>query len=308
MERTDYFDSPTDSYSMGTKLVMLALESISGGMPRIWTQYDMESNLTSLRDIIPSHSGLIIILAISWLWDIEIFELNISNRERSSSVGSIGFGISCGCSDVFESRVKVDDVPLDDVPSVIGNYHICVVKNKRLAADILSRAKQMKLVMQFGVGLEGVDIDAATKLGIKVARIPGDNEMEVSVKQKKLGEPTGDTLLGKTVFILGSGKIGMDLAKRLRPFGVNIIATKPSASPVQDGIGDDLVDEKGAGIVNERFISSMEKGVLLINIARGVLLDYEAVKQNLESGQLVVGDAALHLHAGASLPVIEFVN
>ncbi|PKI46508.1 hypothetical protein CRG98_033065 [Punica granatum] len=182
MERTDYFDSPTDSYSMGTKLVMLALESISGGMPRIWTQYDMESNLTSLRDIIPSHSGLIIILAISWLWDIEIFELNISNRERSSSVGSIGFGISCGCSDVFESRVKVvtmvkilvDDVPLDDVPSVIGNYHICVVKNKRLAADILSRAKQMKLVMQFGVGLEGVDIDAATKLGIKVARIPGD--------------------------------------------------------------------------------------------------------------------------------------
>ncbi|PKI46506.1 hypothetical protein CRG98_033063 [Punica granatum] len=175
--------------------------------------------------------------------------------------------------------IQVDDVPLDDVPSVIGNYHICVFKNKRLTADILSRAKQMKLVMQFGVGFEGVDIDAATKLGIKVARIPGDvtgnaascaemavylilgllrkqNEMEVSVKQKKLGEPTGDTLLGKTVFILGFGNIGIDLAKRLRPFGVNIIATKriwssnqgsgkTDASPFQNCVGDDLVDEKG---------------------------------------------------------------
>ncbi|PKI46509.1 hypothetical protein CRG98_033066 [Punica granatum] len=61
--------------------------------------------------------------------------------------------------------------------------------------------------------------------------------MEVSVKQKKLGEPTGDTLLGKTVFILGSGKIGMDLAKRLRPFGVNIIATKRIWSSNNQGYG-----------------------------------------------------------------------
>ncbi|KAH7524991.1 hypothetical protein FEM48_Zijuj06G0177900 [Ziziphus jujuba var. spinosa] len=120
--------------------------------------------------------------------------------------------------------IQVDDVPLDDVPDVIGNYQICVVKSMKLDSVIISRAKNMKLLMQFGVGVEGIDIDAATKSGIKVARIPSDatgnaascaemaiylilgllrkqKELKTSVKQKMLGEPTGETLLGKTVSV-----------------------------------------------------------------------------------------------------------
>ncbi|EOY33522.1 D-isomer specific 2-hydroxyacid dehydrogenase family protein isoform 5 [Theobroma cacao] len=148
------------------------------------------------------------------------------------------------------------------------------------------------------------------------------NEMQISVKQKKLGEPVGETLLGQTVFIMGFGNIGIDLAKRLKPFGVKIIATKRSwasnlqvpvlkACPIQNGVVDDLVDKKGShediyefahqadivvcclslnketvGIVNKSFISSMKKGALLVNIARGSLLDYEAVVHHLESGHL----------------------
>ncbi|KAG5575723.1 hypothetical protein H5410_055857 [Solanum commersonii] len=147
--------------------------------------------------------------------------------------------------------VQVDDVPLESVPAVIGDYEISVVKSFRMNSDVLSRAKRMKLIMQFGVGLEGVDINAATKHGIKVAKIPGgatgnaascaemaiylilgllrkQNQMKISVEQKKLGEPTGDSLQGKTVFILGFGNIGIHLAKRLRPFDVKILATKRS--------------------------------------------------------------------------------
>ncbi|KAL0282820.1 UNVERIFIED_CONTAM: protein, chloroplastic [Sesamum angustifolium] len=242
--------------------------------------------------------------------------------------------------------IKVDVIPLDDVPHAIGNYDICVVKSMRLSPDIIARANKMKLIMQFGVGLEGVDINAATKHGIKVARIPGDAtgnaascaemaiyqmlgllrkqyEMQVAVRQKKLGEPVGETLLGKTIFILGYGNIGIHLAKRLQPFGVRILATKrswPSSSQSscksdvsysENGTHDDLVDEKGghqdilkfarradivvcclamnsetAGIVDKDFISSMRKGALLINIARGGLLDYEAVLHHLKSGHL----------------------
>ncbi|XP_034896964.1 uncharacterized protein [Populus alba] len=242
--------------------------------------------------------------------------------------------------------IQVDDVPLAVVPDVISNYNICIVKNMRLTSNIISRATQMKLIMQFGVGLEGVDIDAATKYGIKVARIPGDvtgnaascaemtiylmlgllrkqNEMQISIKQKRLGVPVGETLLGKTVFIMGFGNIGIDLAKRLRPFGVKIIATKRSWALhsegslqsdgflIENGTNDNLVDEKGshediykfagesdivvcclsmnketAGIVNKSFISSMKKGALLVNIARGGLLDYDAVVHHLESGHL----------------------
>ncbi|CAL1363646.1 unnamed protein product [Linum trigynum] len=205
----------------------------------------------------------------------------------------------------------------------------------RLDSNVLSRANRMKLVMQFGVGLEGVDIDAAATCGIRVARIPSDvtgnatscaemsiylmlgllrkqHELQTAVQQKKLGEPIGDTLFGNTVFILGYGNIGIELAKRLKPFGVRIIATKRNwALHSNGGIIHDLVDEKGsheeihkfagkadivvcclcmnketAGIVNNSFLSSMRKGSLLLNIARGGLLDYSAVFDHLKSGHL----------------------
>ncbi|XP_039052554.1 hydroxypyruvate reductase-like [Hibiscus syriacus] len=235
--------------------------------------------------------------------------------------------------------IQVDQLPLEQVPDHIGNYDLCVVKTMRFDSNVIARAKQMKLIMQFGVGLEGVDIDAATKKGIKVARIPGDatgnaaswaemaiclmlgllrkqNEMLISVKQKTLEEPTGDTHLGKTVFILGCGDIGIEFSKRLKPFGVKVIATKRSWPSnwelLYPKIIDDLIDKKGihgdiyefasdadtvvcclslyketVGIVNESFISSMKRfGDLLVNVARGGPLDYEAVVHHLESGQL----------------------
>ncbi|KAK3021522.1 hypothetical protein RJ639_046978 [Escallonia herrerae] len=114
----------------------------------------------------------------------------------------------------------VDEVQFDKVPDVIGNYDICIVKSMRLCSSIISCAKRMKLIMQYGVGLEGVDVNAATDNGVKVARISGantgnaascaemaiylmlgllrkQNEMQNAVKQKKVGEPVGETLLGK---------------------------------------------------------------------------------------------------------------
>lgn len=236
--------------------------------------------------------------------------------------------------------IQVDDVPLDEVPNVIGNYHMCVPKMMRIDSDLISRAKKLKLILQYGVGLEGVDIEAATERGIKVARIPGHNtgnaascaemaiylilgllkkqkEMDNSIRLKRLGEPCGETLFGKTVFILGCGNIGIELAKRLKPFGVKILATKRSWSSQMNGSSalngyiDGLVDEKGshgdaykfagmadivacclnmnsetAGVVNHSFIQSMKKGAYLVNVARGGLLDYDAVANGLKSGHL----------------------
>ncbi|BBG96039.1 D-isomer specific 2-hydroxyacid dehydrogenase family protein [Prunus dulcis] len=231
--------------------------------------------------------------------------------------------------------VQVDDVPLDDVAGVIQNYNICIVKTMKFDSILLSHAEKMKLIMQYGVGLEGVDIDSATEFGIKVARIPShvtgnaascaemaiylmlgllrkQNEMQIAIKQRKVGDPIGDMLLGKTalldkifhkmsfgsmasvslpnastlkivakcvpigrlgtrvatdVFILGFGNIGIDLAKRLRPFGVKIIATKRSwathslvscLSNVQNGPVNDFVDEKGGHEDIHKFASKAD--------------------------------------------------
>ncbi|WOL02988.1 hypothetical protein Cni_G11708 [Canna indica] len=265
--------------------------------------------------------------------------------------------------------IKVDEVAQDEVADVIHRYDICVPKHKRLDAKLISKAVNMKLIVQYGVGLEGVDIDAATESSIKVARIPGSGtgnsascaemaiylmlgllrkqkEMEAVLKQKKLGMPMGETLLGKTVFILGFGSIGVDLAKRLRVFGVKILATKRSWSSKSlqsngtctnapsDEV-DQLVDKKGgteslydfaaeadivvtcltlnsetAGIVDGKFLSSMKKGALLVNIARGGLLDYDSVYQQLESGHLggLAMDVAWTEPFDPEDPILKFPN
>nr|CAB3452561.1 unnamed protein product [Digitaria exilis] len=234
--------------------------------------------------------------------------------------------------------IEVDEVGLEEVPDVIQNYHICVVKSRRIDSDIITKATQMKIIMQYGVGLEGVDVNAATEHKIKVARIPGSMTgnavscsemaiylalgvlrkqklMDTAVKQKDLGSPTGETLLGKTVLILGFGAIGVEIAKRLKPFGVKILATKRNWSPASlpcdiDGLVDkiggpeDMYELAGeadivitcllqtnetVGIIDNMFLSVMKKfiqGSYLVNIARGRLLDYQAVFDHLESGHL----------------------
>ncbi|OVA03759.1 D-isomer specific 2-hydroxyacid dehydrogenase [Macleaya cordata] len=202
--------------------------------------------------------------------------------------------------------VQVDDVPLDDVSDVIANYHICVVKNRRLDSEVIGRATRMKLIMQFGVGLEASCAEMAIYLMLGLLR--KQKEMEVVVKQKRLGEPTGETLLGKTVYIMGFGNIGIDLAKHLRPFGVKILATKRTWP--MDSRGSSLkvmalmvwlirrVVQKEADIVVPCLLLNSETvsliffltisiyGSLLVNIARGGLLDYDAVASYLESGHL----------------------
>ncbi|MQM18886.1 hypothetical protein Taro_051887 [Colocasia esculenta] len=272
--------------------------------------------------------------------------------------------------------IQVDETSLEDVPDVIGNYDICVVKNRRVDSEVIAKANRMKLMMQYGVGLDGnfhptnihhqdydvgVDVEAATRHGIKVARIPGS----VTGNSASCAEMAIYLMLGllrKQVFILGFGAIGVDLAKRLRPFGVKIIATKRrwAMDLGSDGI-DGLIDEKGgpdnlcefaaeadivvtsltlnaetviliplcylysfflfpeeyhlfmimqAGIVDSKFLSSMKKGALLVNIARGPLLDYKSVASHLESGHLggLGIDVAWQEPFDPEDPILKFPN
>lgn len=146
---------------------------------------------------------------------------------------------------------------------------------------------------------------------------------------------------------MGFGNIGIELANRLRPFGVKILATKRSwdsyleksfksdGLPTQNVSSDDLVDEKGghehihkfaskadivvcslvlniqtAGIVNKTFLSSMKKGALLVNVARGGLLDYEDVLFSLKSGYLggLAMDVAWTEPFDPDDPILKFPN
>ncbi|CAI9114793.1 OLC1v1015595C1 [Oldenlandia corymbosa var. corymbosa] len=198
------------------------------------------------------------------------------------------------------------------------------------------------------VPFTGIDTSAATKHGIKVAKIPGgatgnaDSCVEMAMFLM-LG------LLRRQVFIMGLGSIGISLAKRLHPFGVKIIPTKrsweegPFDAKNSCNFEGGLVDVKGnhrdihdfareANIVVCCLGMNTETGAILVNIARGGLLDYQAVFRHLKSGRLgglgmdvawnepfdpdddilkfpnVVGEVALQLHSGKPLKGIEIVN
>ncbi|KAL2603062.1 hypothetical protein R1flu_017187 [Riccia fluitans] len=249
-------------------------------------------------------------------------------------------------------QIHVDCLAQDEIRERIHEYDMCVCRMERFDRDILSRATRLKLITQFGMGLEGVDVEAATEMGIKVARIPSagsgnalscaehtiylilsffrnQKAMIKSIQDAKIGEPEGRTLFGCTVLLVGFGSIGQELAPRLKPFGVRILAVRPSwnqkyssSSDNLKEVGefqmsngtskkDDIVDERGGtehlheflsrsdivvlccpqtpktkGMVNEAFLSSMKQGALLVNVARGGLMEYEAVTSALESGKL----------------------
>jgi len=271
-------------------------------------------------------------------------------------------------------HISIGVWPREEVADKIADYDMCVVRMMRLDSAVIARATSLKLIVQFGVGLEGVDIEAATRAGIKVAKIPSagtgnalscaehsiylilsllryQKEMAETFEAKRLGGPVGETLYGKTVLILGYGNIGKELAIRLRPFGVKILAIKRSwtkeVNPLNgyrdenavmsSGIdnGDQRIDEKGgiecllefasradiivtccvlnhetAGIVNRTFLREMKKGARLVNVARGGLLDYEAVKEALASGQLggLAMDVAWSEPFDPSDPILQYPN
>lgn len=195
-------------------------------------------------------------------------------------------------------------------------------------------------VQQFGVGLERVDVETATGLGVWVSRIPGaaggnaDSVAELAMLHllaltRRLEDaratlaaghweqrPTGRSLAGATVLIVGLGAIGEALAARLAPFGVRLLGVRahperggpepvsqvggPAGLPGLLGQADAVVccamfDHDTAGMFDAAAFAAMRPGALFINVARGGLVDEPALLAALESGQ--VGGAGLDVHA-----------
>jgi D-3-phosphoglycerate dehydrogenase len=199
-------------------------------------------------------------------------------------------------------------------------------------AALLEHAPKLRVVGRAGVGVDNVDLDAATRKGIAVMNTPGANA--VAVAELTLGmmlgmarmlsradglmhagkwekkSLQGTELRGKTLGVIGLGKIGMEVARRAKAFGMEIIGHDPfvSASVAKDqGIRTGKLEEVYAvadyltlhvgltpqttGMINAESVKKMKKGVRIVNCARGELVDEAALAQALKHGQ--VGGAAL---------------
>ena len=194
-------------------------------------------------------------------------------------------------------------------------------------AEVLAAASKLKIVARAGVGLDNVDVDAATERGVLVVNAPTSNihsaaehalalllaaSRQIPAADASLREHawkrsafSGTEIFGKTAGIVGLGRIGQLVAQRLAAFGAHLIAYDPYVSPAraaQLGIEllplDDLLTRadfisvhlpktpETAGLIDKEALAKTKPGVIIVNAARGGLIDEAALAEAVSSGHV----------------------
>ncbi len=204
----------------------------------------------------------------------------------------------------------------------------------RVAGTLLSAAPQLRVVGRAGVGIDNIDVDAATERGVLVMNTPGSNAVSVAEhtlalllalarripqlhtalragRWEKSGA-AGIELRGKTLGLVGFGRVGAEVARRVRALEMRLVVSDPYISPeVAAEAGVELVPLAGLlaqsdfvslhaslspateKMINRDSLAQMKRGAYLVNTARGELVDEPALTEALSSGHL----------AGAALDV-----
>jgi D-3-phosphoglycerate dehydrogenase len=246
--------------------------------------------------------------------------------------------------------VTHDQLP-NGLPAALADADALVVRSAVQVDDALMQAApKLRVIGRAGVGVDNIDADAATRRGIVVMNTPGANAVAVAeltiglmlALARKLPAANatmhagkwekkslqGAELRGKTLGILGLGRIGLEVARRAKAFGLEIVGSDPFVSAAvarENGIALVSVEELFAkadyltlhvgltpqthGIVNAKTLATMKKGVRIINCARGELVDDAALVAALKSGH--VAGAALDVFVSEPLkdsPYFELDN
>jgi len=233
-----------------------------------------------------------------------------------------------------------DQLP-NGLPAALADADALVVRSAVQVDDaLMASAPKLRVIGRAGVGVDNIDAEAATRRGIVVMNTPGANA--VAVAELTLGlmlalarkvpaanasmhagkwekkSLQGAELRGKTLGILGLGRIGLEVARRAKGFGMEVICSDPFVSAAvarENGIklvslaelianSDYITLHVGltpqtTGVINAKTLAVMKKGVRIINCARGELIDDAALVEALKSGQ--VAGAALDVFASEPL-------
>ena len=253
----------------------------------------------------------------------------------SDNLGEIGVNIFKQ-EEGIEVDVKTGLSP-DELKSIIGDYDALAIRSAtKVTADLLEAATRLKVVGRAGIGLDNVDIPAATKKGVVVMNTPGGNvvttaehaismmmalsrnipQATASMKdgrwdKKKL---QGREIMSKTLGIIGFGKIGSVVADRARGLKMQVIVYDPVVQPeVIEKQGFEPVsleslyqqadyitihvpkNKNTLGMVNKDAFARMKDGVMIINCARGGIIEETDLHEALTSGK--VAGAALDVFA-----------
>jgi D-3-phosphoglycerate dehydrogenase len=233
---------------------------------------------------------------------------------------------------IFKNRgVDVDvrtGLSKDELLKIIGDYDGLAVRSATKAdKEVLAAASRLKVIGRAGIGVDNIDVPAATAAGVVVMNTPFGNSITTAehaiammfalARQLPMADAStqagkweknrfmGVELYGKTLGLIGAGNIGSIVADRAHGLKMHVIAYDPFLSPeraVEIGVEkvdlDDLLaradiitlhtplTDKTRGILSAEAIAKTRKGVFIVNCARGGLVDEQALRAALDSGQV----------------------
>ncbi len=231
----------------------------------------------------------------------------------------------------LENAAEVSDfagISPDELLTQISGFDALIVRGRtKVTKEVLETAKNLKVVGRAGVGVDNIDLTAAKSMGIKVVNSPtattnavaehslalmlslvrkipqGDASMKSGKWEKKILK--GSELAGKTLGIIGMGRIGARVAQIAKVFEMEVLGYDPflSAETIQERFAKAVnLDELYAhsdiislhmpftpdtkNLLNAESFSKMKKGTYIICAARGGIIDETALLENLESGKI----------------------
>jgi D-3-phosphoglycerate dehydrogenase len=233
----------------------------------------------------------------------------------------------------FEVELGLE-MPEEELGQRIGKYDAILIRSAtKLTADLIARADRLKVIGRAGTGVDNVDVEAATRRGIIVANAPESNSVAAAEHTLALALALfrnvprahssltsghwersrfgGSELYGKTLGVIGFGRIGQLVAKRAQGFEMEVVAFDKFVAAerfrelgVNGAASSDELYQRADIItlhlpktpetvhwIDDAAIAKMRDGVRIVNCARGELIDLDALLRGLDSGK--VGGAAL---------------
>lgn len=220
----------------------------------------------------------------------------------------------------FEVTVKTG-LNEADLVKIIPDFEVVVVRSAtKITRPIIEAGQNLKLIVRAGIGLDTIDVKAAREKGVEVANTPSATSISVaehviglmigavrhhgpanlSMKQHKWEKKlfSGTEVYGKTLGIIGFGRIGLEVARRALALGMNILAY--DVVPIKTDLAvkqvslDELLNQADIitlhvpktpePILGAKEFERMKKGVVIVNAARGGMVDEKALLEALNSG------------------------
>ncbi|OQY30754.1 MAG: 3-phosphoglycerate dehydrogenase [Anaerolineaceae bacterium 4572_5.1] len=229
--------------------------------------------------------------------------------------------------------VNRPDITPEELVEAIPEYHCIVVRSRtKVRVPVIDAATNLKAIVRGGVGLDNIDVDYAKSKGIQVLNTPGAStqavaelatgyilalarhipQMTASMKAGKWEKKKfkGIEAAGKTLGLIGAGRIGQGVAQRAHALGMTIVAYDPFVSEgenIEFVSLDELFErsdfitlhvphiEATHNIINAESIAKMKDGVRIINCGRGGTIDEDALYNAIQAGK--VAGAALDVYA-----------